>query len=216
MNWILSITIIALAILLALVTCQTEPSTTKKSSDTTKSAAAFENYKKKYKKTYANKNVSSKALETYAANMKRNEEHNKNESRSYDRGENDMTDMTHVQATRTRCGVNGSQIIEQEKAKQKAEKAKSDNVTIKSVRGAVRIDPSKLGYNVASGRAPNVRKSVASSMDFRPKLPAIKDQGSCGSCWTVRSISYYVFYLLILKGASFFIFLTFHSSLLRQ
>lgn len=196
MNWILSITLIALAIFLALVTCQTQ-STTQASSGTTKSSAAFESYKKKYDKTYPNKTVSAQAQATYAENMKRIEEHNKNKSKSYEQGENEMTDMTHVQATRTRCGVNGSQIIEQEKAKQKAEKAKSGNVTIKGVRGAVRIDPSKLGYNASNHKAQNVKKSAVSSMDLRSKFPAVKDQGSCGSCWTVRSISCYFYYLLI-------------------
>jgi len=124
----------------------------------------FDNYISEYKKTYASDQYSSRKI-LFESRLKEIEEHNANPSFSWKVGVNQFTDMTEEER-KCYVGVN-----------------------------------KKLLYNSHFKRGettpqlpkpmdPNYMANLPDSVDWRKAgiITSVKNQGSCGSCWTFGSV----------------------------
>lgn len=139
-------------------------------------SSSFEEYEKMYPKNRVGASV-QKARDNYNKNKKRIKEHNQNTSTSYKLGENDMTDMSNEEVVKQRCGVNGTEVNEQKKKENQ-----NGNLTVSGPDGSKKsVNRQWIGFNKKSSR---VGAAGDKLVDLRKQMPPIKNQGSCGSCYT--------------------------------
>lgn len=158
---------LAIALVVALVDSEDD------SSSDDKPSSNYEEYQKKYGKKHVGASV-QKARDNYNKNSKRIREHNQNSSASYKQGENDMTDMSNEEVVRQRCGVNGTEVNDQ-----KEKENQNGNLTVSGPDGSRKsVNRQWIKKDRRVGAAGD------KLVDLRKQMPPIKNQGSCGSCYT--------------------------------
>ncbi|KAG5683610.1 hypothetical protein PVAND_012883 [Polypedilum vanderplanki] len=153
-------------------TKQIKTTTTKKMVKSQSMDEKFEEYKKKYNKSYQTREEEQQAKANYIQSEKAKEAHNQRKNETYKQSTTEHSDKSYEWKVKNRMGAKKS-------ANSRASKASS-----------------KLPNSLST----RMGEDVPDSVDWSPWCSPIKDQSDCGSCWAFASVAVLEYLMNVIRG----------------